>query len=121
MKTHSLRRLIGTALSLTLLLGVVAPSLHAAGTNKGGTGGGGSAKPVNEARVTGYITAIDHNAGTLTIGASYYGSGKLVVTPSTKISLDAVNCTFDQLTLGTWVEARYNFTTKAATKLSASR
>lgn len=120
MHTHSLRRLIGTALTFTLLLGALAPSLHAAGANKGGVGGGGSVKTV-EARVTGYITAIDHSAGTLTVGASYYGSGKLVVTPSTKISLDAVNCTFDQLTLGTWVEARYNFATKAATKLSASR
>ena len=121
MHTHSLRRLVGTALTLTLLLGTMAPSLYAAGTNKGGAGGGGSVKPVSEARVTGYITAIDHRAGTLTVGASYYGSGKLIVTPSTKISLDAVNCTFDQLTLGTWVEARYNFATKEATKLSASR
>jgi uncharacterized protein with FMN-binding domain len=41
---------------------------------------GGSAKPV-ESRVTGYATSVDYDGSHISIGASYYGSGSLLVTP----------------------------------------
>lgn len=112
----------GVSIALALIITASSPSVSAAGGKGGGGsggGGGGSTKPV-EARVTGYVTAIDYTARTLTIGASYYGSGNLKVDSNTKISFNNVNCAFEDLTLGTWVEARYDFTTRVATKLSAT-
>ncbi|MCC7375294.1 MAG: hypothetical protein IT581_11630 [Verrucomicrobiales bacterium] len=105
----------GVCIALTLIVTASSPSVSAAG----GKTGGGSTKTV-EARVTGYVTAIDYTARTITIGASYYGSGNLKVDSNTKISLNNVNCAFEDLALGTWVEARYDFTTRIATKLSAT-
>ncbi|MBL9174858.1 MAG: hypothetical protein JNL10_15075 [Verrucomicrobiales bacterium] len=112
---------------VTLLLAFVAftPSaVQAAGGSKsggGGGGGGGGGSTVLESRVTGYITAIDYVNQTLTVGASYYGTGKLLVTSATKISLNNVNGTLSQIKLGDWAEARYIWTTKEATKLSITR
>ncbi|MCB1099185.1 MAG: hypothetical protein KDN22_26685 [Verrucomicrobiae bacterium] len=74
---------------------------------KGGSGGGGGRVKVTEYRVTGYVGAIDYEKGTIQIGASYYGSGELIVTDSTDISLDNVSCSLDNLEIGDWVEARY--------------
>lgn len=114
-----------TLVSALLLAG--SADLLAAGRNRSSTGGGGgggggvSTPKVVESRVTGYITAIDHVQGTVVIGASYYGSGSLRVTSSTKISLNNFNCDFEQLRLGDWVEARYLFATKEATKLEVTR
>lgn len=108
---------------VTLLLAFVAftPSaVQAAGANSGG-GGGGGGSTILEVRVTGYITAIDYVNQTLTVGASYYGTGKLLVTSATKISLNNVNCSMNQIKLGDWAEARYNWYTKEATKLSVTR
>lgn len=104
------------ALLLGLSLGITAVPVYA----KGGSGGGGGSTATFEARVTGYVTAIDYVNHTITVGASYYGSGNLKVDANTKISFNNVNCTFEALKLGDWVEARYDFTTKVATKLSAS-
>lgn len=113
------RALLITALALTA--GVfLAPNGANAKGGTGGGGGGGNTKPV-ESRVTGYVTAIDYSANTITIGASYYGSGALKVTGSTSISLNNANCDFGQLQLGDWVEARYIYSTKEATKLSVTR
>jgi hypothetical protein len=110
----------GVCVALTLVVTASTPSTFASGGKSGGGGGGGgSTKPV-ESRVTGYVTAIDYTARTITIGASYYGMGSLKVDSSTKISLNTVNCAFEDLKIGTWVEARYDFATKIATKLSAT-
>ncbi|MEI6467709.1 MAG: hypothetical protein WCQ89_23510 [Verrucomicrobiota bacterium] len=107
------------ALLLAVTVGVTANIANAAGSNSGGGGGGGSVKTY-EARVTGYITAIDYVNSTLTIGASYYGTGQLKVTSSTNISVNLVNCGFDTLKLGDWAEARYDWVSKTATKLSCT-
>lgn len=93
---------------------------------KGGAGGGST--KVTEYRVTGYATQLDYESGTITVGASYYGSGSLVVTPDTAISLDNNGCSLDDLELGDWVEARYvivldpatGLYIRVATKLSAT-
>ncbi|MFO1459827.1 MAG: hypothetical protein U1G08_10490 [Verrucomicrobiota bacterium] len=121
------QRILGGASLLTafvtLLLAFVAftpPAVQAAGGGSGG-GSGGGGSTVLEVRVTGYITAIDYANQTLTVGASYYGTGKLLVTSATKISLNNVNCSLNQIKLGDWAEARYNWTTKEATKLSVTR
>jgi hypothetical protein len=109
---------------VTLLLAFVAfaPSaVQAAGGSNSGGGGGGGGSTILEVRVTGYITAIDYVNQTLTVGASYYGTGKLLVTSATKISLNNVNCSLNQIKLGDWAEARYNWTTKEATRLSVTR
>lgn len=108
----------GVCVALVLVATATSPSVVAAGGSKSG-GGGGSTKTV-EARVTGYVTAIDATLRTITIGASYYGSGALKVSELTKISWNNVTCTFEDLKLGMWVEARYDFATKVATKLSGS-
>jgi hypothetical protein len=112
----------GIALLVTAAFALL-PNLATAkgGSNSGGGGGGGGGLvKTYEARVTGYVTAIDYVNSTITIGASYYGSGLLKVTANTSISLDNVSCDLDTLGLGDWVEARYDWTTKNATKLSAT-
>lgn len=111
------------ALLLALELGLTSLPASAGGKNQnggGGGGGGGTPKLATEARVTGYVTAIDYVNHTITIGASYYGFGILKVDANTRISFDNVNCTFEELAVGDWVEARYDYTTRTATKLSAS-
>lgn len=117
-----------TALSTLLLAFIFAapPTAQAAGRNSStasGGGGGGSVKApkVAESRVTGYITAIDYVNHTLVVGASYYGSGSLRVDSSTKVSLNNLNGSFADLKQGDWCEARYDWTTKLATKLSVTR
>lgn len=120
--------------SLLTLLAAIALAQPAGVSAKGGAGGGGnggggggSTKPV-ESRVTGYVTFLDYDSELITIGASYYGTGSLVITPDTDISLDNVNCSLDDLALGDWVEARYVFAldpatglyVRVATKLSAT-
>ncbi len=98
-----------------------AVSAFAGGNSKSGGGGGGSSKPVVvESRVTGYVTAIDYANSTITIGASYYGSGALIVTSSTSISLDNVSCDLNSIEVGDWMEARFEWYSKVATKLSAT-
>ena len=109
------------AAALLALIGsaVLTPAtVEAAGGKSGGGGGGGGGGSVTESRVTGYVTAIDYTAKTVQIGASYYGSGQLKVTSDTKISLNNINATFSDVKLGQWCEARYDFATKIATKLS---
>lgn len=115
--TGSVSRLT-TRLALAALVLTASTALWA----KGGSGGGGSvdAPKVVESRVTGYVTAISHSAGTLTVGASYYGSGQLKVTSATKFSFLSGSGGFTEVKLGDWVEARYIFSTKEATKISVT-
>ncbi len=94
-------------------------SLAAGGSNAGG-GGGGTPKPL-ELRVIGYVTSINYVNSTVTIGASYYGSSGLKVTSSTGISLNNINCSLGSILLGDWAEARYEYFTKNATKLTVTR
>jgi hypothetical protein len=95
---------------------VAVPSRASGGS---GGSGGGSNKPA-EARVTGYVTAIDYQNCTITVGASYYGTGILKVTSDTNISFDNVNCDLTSIKLGDWMEARYDYSTHNATKLAGS-
>ena len=86
---------------------------------------GGSSTPsapaVVESRVTGFVGAIDRTAGTISIGASYYGSSVLKVTANTKIQINRVSVPFSEVKVGDWVEARYIATTREATKLEVTR
>lgn len=107
---------LATALTMVSSTAVFA----AGGSNSGGGGGGGSTKVV-EAVVNGYVTAIDHSAGTISIGASYYGSGVLKVTSSTKISVNTSNGSFSAIKVGDWAEARYLWSTREATKISVTK
>ena len=93
-----------------------APSIASGG---GGTGGGGSTKPV-ELRVTGYVTAIDYDNSLITVGASYYGTGTLIISSTTKITFDNVSCDLSDIEVGDWAEVRYDSLTKVATKLACS-
>ncbi len=108
---------IAAFLSLVTALSVATPTgVQASG---GGGGGGGSVK-VTEYRVTGFVTAIDYAAGTITIGASYYGSGSLTVNSDTKYSV-GTSGGFEDIHLGDWAEARYIFSggVRLATKITA--
>lgn len=123
-----LRSPLTTAIALAAM-GLVHNPIQAPA--KGGAGGGGSKATapakVKESRVTGYVTAIDYVNSSVQIGDSYYGSGLLYVDSNTAISLDNVSCSFVDLQMGDWVEARYLFvkdpvtgaTIRLATKLSA--
>lgn len=128
MKLDNKSKLLGF---LTVLLAVTAFTLiqdpinaNAKGGSGGGGGGGGGVK---ESRVTGYVTEIDYVGFYIQIGASYYGSGMLIVDENTDISLNNQSCTLADLNLGDWVEARYIFVLdqatgtyyRKATKLSA--
>ncbi len=121
MQTSSLRRASKLASTLTLLaaLAVALPNgALAKGGSGGGGGGGGSTPKVVESRVTGYVTAIDYSAGTISIGASYYGSGALKVTENTSYSFLSSGSGFTDIKVGDWAEARYIWSTKEATKIS---
>jgi hypothetical protein len=121
MQTNSFRRVSQLASTLTLLaaLAVALPQgAQAAGGSKSGGGGGGSTPKVVESVVTGYVTAIDYSAGTISIGASYYGSGALKVTSATKYSFLTSSGGFTDIKVGDWAEARYVWSTKEATKIS---
>lgn len=116
-----------SVLKLTLALLLTVSVFHfnqtanaSGGSNSGGGGGGGGSAKTYEARVTGYVTAIDYQNATITVGASYYGSGVLKVTSSTSISYNNVSCDLGAIKLGDWVEARYDYATRNATKLSAT-
>lgn len=106
---------------LALALVALPSVISAAGGSGGGGGGGGGGTKTFEARVTGYITAIDYANGTVIVGQSYYGSGALKVDSSTKISIDTANGSLEELKLNDWAECRYDYTTKVATKISVTR
>lgn len=114
-----MKQFMAIAASLAILVGGVVASSQPAYAGGGG-GGGGSTKPL-EIRVTGYVTAIDYAKGTITVGASYYGNGNLIVNETTKLSLNNVSCDFVEIKLGDWAEARYDYYTKVATKISITR
>ena len=109
--------ILKAALAALLTVGML--NLNQTANASGGGNSGGSTKVV-EARVTGYVTAIDYVTSTITIGASYYGSGALKVTSSTSISYNNVSCELSAIKLGDWVEARFEWASKTATKLSAT-
>ena len=105
--------------SLALIVCGTLAVLAAPGDVQGAGGsGGGSAKPF-ELRVTGYITSIDYEIGTIFVGTSYYGSGKVWVTTATKLSLDNVSCSLDVLKVGDWAEVRYDAYSQVANKIAA--
>lgn len=113
------------ALLCSLLCMVSVPSGASGGSGGGGNGGGGNGgggggTKIVEARVTGYVTAIDYEHSTITIGSSYYGTGVLKVDSSTKISLDNSNCDLTTIRVGHWSEARYDVFNGTATKLACT-
>lgn len=63
---------------LAMALVALPTFINAAG---GSGGGGGTVKPF-EARVTGYISAIDYTNGVIMVGQSYYGSVRSRSTPT---------------------------------------
>ena len=70
--------------------------------------------------MVGYVTAIDNVNSKITVGQSYYGTGTLKVTSSTLITFDNVNCDLSAITVGNWADVRYNASTGAAVKISAT-
>lgn len=80
------------AVALSLLV-VAVCLLQASG---GGNGGGGSAT----FRITGYVTAINPAAGTITFGTSYYNTGTVKVSSSTKVVRNTVNSSAGDIRLG---------------------
>ncbi len=104
---------------LALALVALPAAINAAG-GSGGGGGGGTVKPF-EARVTGYISAIDYTNGVIMVGQSYYGSGAIKIDSNTKISIDTANGSLSELKVNDWAECRYDYYTKVATKVSITR
>ena len=108
-------RLFSLALLFCGITAVLAVPAHVQGA---GGSSGGSVKPV-EIRVTGFITGIDYETGLVSVGTSYYGSGKAWVTTTTKLSLDNVSCDLVDIQVGDWAELRYDAYTHVANKIAA--
>lgn len=87
----------------------------------GGGGGGGGVKLPSNARVAGYITAIDFANKRIAVGQSYYGSGILQVVSLTKVDVNAVNAAFADLRVGDFAEVKYDSTTRIAAQIEATR
>lgn len=88
---------------------------------KGGSGGGGGGGTVADARVTGYITAIDSANKVIMVGQSYYGSGAIKINDATQIQVNGESVNFSDLVVGDWAEARYVVATRTATKIEVTR
>ncbi len=70
--------------------------------------GGGSGNTTF--RITGYVTAIDPVAGTITFGTSYYNTGTVKVSSSTKVVRNTVNSSAGDIRLGDYGQADVSFT-----------
>lgn len=114
-----LKKVCSLLLLLTLLASPVA--VHARGGSGGGGGGGGGAKLPSNARVAGYITAIDFANKRISVGQSYYGSGVLQIVSQTKVDVNAVNATFEDLRVGDFAEVKYDSATRIAAQVEATR
>lgn len=96
------------ALSL-LVVAVCLLEASGGGNGGGGNGGGGSAT----FRVTGYVTAINPVTGTITFGTSYYNTGTVKVSSSTKVVRNTVNSSAGDIRLGDYGQADVSFTWEA--------
>lgn len=110
-----------SALFLVLALLATPAVVQARGGAGGGGGGGGGGSLPSNARVAGYITAIDFANKRIAVGQSYYGSGILQVVSQTKVDVNAVNATFADLRVGDFAEVKYDSTTRIAAQIEATR
>lgn len=115
-----------SALLLGLAILTTSGIVNAAGGSGGGGGGsggggGGSGGITTNARISGYITAIDYVNFRVTVGQSYYGSGVLTGTSDTKVSIDNVNATFNDIQVGDFAEVRYDFASRLIGKIAVTR
>jgi hypothetical protein len=102
---------------------VVADASGGSGSGGGGgsgSGGGGGSGGIT-LRVVGYCTAIDYTNGTILVGQLYYGSGAFPVNDSTKVTINNVTATFNDVQLGDFCEVRYDSITRVATKIAVTR
>ena len=106
---------------LLLALAVVSMpvSVDAAGGSSSGGGGGGSAGV--SLRLVGYATGIDYVNGRIMIGQLYYGSGVLGVDSNTRVTINNVAATLNDIQLNNLCEVRYDSITRVATKIAVTR
>ena len=113
-----LKRFACMLLAMALLaMPVVADA--AGGSSSGGGGGGGSTGI--QIRLVGYATAIDYVNGRIMIGQLYYGSGVITVTSDTKITINNVAGTLNDIQLNNLCEVRYDSVTRVASKIAVTR
>lgn len=82
----------------------------------GGNGGGGN----STIRITGFVTAIDPVAHTVTFGTSYYSTGTVKVTSSTKVVRNTVNSTAADIRLGDYGQADVTYPGYEAKKIEVT-
>ena len=118
MKSEFVKRLCGGALLLAIVL-IAMPGLSL-GAGGGGGGGGGSGGSTPKPIVyQGTITAINLEAGTITIGTSYYLTGQFRVDSSTKVVRAGANSTLELLNVGEFISAKVDPKTRIADKIEA--
>ena len=91
----------------------------AGGSGGGGSGGGGSTGI--SLRIAGPVTAIDYANCRIVIGYGYYSSGTAFYNSSTKISINNVTATIDDIQIGDAGDVRYDSVTRMASKISVTR
>jgi hypothetical protein len=81
---------------------------------------GGSGGNKYTIRITGYVTAIDNSAGTITFGTSYYNTGTVKVTAATKVVRNTVNSTAADIRLGDYGQADATYPGYEAKKIEVT-
>lgn len=102
-----------------VVLGMLAVAMGLVELQASGGGGGGGANK-NTFRITGYVTAIDTSAGTITFGTSYYTTGTVKVTSATKVVRNTVNSTAADIRLGDYGQADVTYPGYEAKKIEVT-
>ena len=115
-----LRKIACLFLALAVLsMPVIADASGGSGGGGGGGGGGGSTGI--QVRLVGYATAIDYTNGRIVVGQLYYGNGAITVSSDTKISINNVAGTLNDIQLNDFCEVRYDSVTRVASKVTVTR
>jgi len=91
------------------------------GGSGGSAGGGGGSTTGVTIRLIGYATAVDYANSRIQIGQLYYGSGLVTVNSTTKITINNVAATFDDIVLNDFCEVRYDSVSRIASKIAVTR
>lgn len=127
-----MKNLIQSALTaaFTLTVAVAAfspsPALGARepqpGDDRGGRRGGGTVSTVGvEQRAEGRVGSVDLATSTITLGSNLTGDRQFIVTASTKLRINGLRATLDQVKVGDRAEIRFSGANRIATKIEIVR
>lgn len=107
--------------ALALVVGSVALSANVYGSGGSNSGGGGGSDKTITVKYTGYITNMEltEYGVVVTIGTSYYNTGKVLVTPDTQIKVNGINALIEDIEVGDWIGVVATWPTNVASKIEA--